>query len=189
MKTALYTASLLFLAALMLLVQHAIPPVELFHGARINLLPALVAFVALTLDFPWAIAFAFCLGLVWDALTIPYVSGEPQLAFGLTIVVFGVATILLHGCRTWFLQGRFYLHPLLSGLLASGTVALEYLLISLERGSLYFDATVPWRILVPGMLNLCLAPLLLWTLWMAAGLFGLPLRLEKSPRRYTNWAR
>lgn len=185
---AAYYILLLLLSFILMMGQQFIPPLELFHGARINLLPALIAFVALTLDLPWSLGFAFFVGLVWDSLTIPFVGGEPGMTFGLTIVLLGIATLVMHGCRNWFLQGRFFLHPLFSGLLAFGLVVTQYLIISLKHGSFYFDENVVWRVMVPTIMNLCLAPLLLWALWLLAGQFGLQLRQTKTRRRYASWA-
>jgi len=187
MNTAIYYGILLLLAVVLILCQHFIPPLELFQGARVNLLPALIAFVALALDFPWALGYAFFVGLFWDAMTIPYVDGEPEMSFGLTILFFGIATIIIHGCRGWFRQGRLYLHPILSALLAILWVGLQYLLVSLKRKGFYFDESVIWRLGFPGVLNLCLAPLLLWVLWTVGTSFGLELREKKTRRRYSTW--
>jgi len=159
----------------------------LFEGARFTLLPALMAFAGLALDFPMAMGAALLIGLFLDAASAPLLGLEQGGVTGFYLIYFGMVTLLLHGCRPWFQQGRWWLHPVASAVIASGMVLLEFLIISYTRRTLYFDSAVVWRIVFPGALNLLLAPLICWLLAMWAGASGVGLRRTSSKRKYNKW--
>ena len=87
MSMLIAIAGILLTAAL----QATVPAFWAFGGVRIEFLPALVAYAALTMHRGRAIAIAIIAGLVQDAL-----SAGP---FGLTALAYGIVTILMTTLR------------------------------------------------------------------------------------------
>lgn len=133
---ALFALVLAFFFASLVL-QYLLPPVEFLNHARIILTPVFLSYVALAFELPYVLAFSLIAGFVWDGLTTQFIPREGGLAveiwLGWSIVLYGVLGSLMHGMRPWFQRGKWYLHPLLSGLSASAVVLVEYLMISLQR--------------------------------------------------------
>jgi rod shape-determining protein MreD len=87
MNTLLAIAGILIVAAL----QTQLPTLWWFGGVRIEFLPALVAYVALTMPRGRAIALAVTAGLLQDAL-----SAAP---FGVSALAYGISAVLMTNLR------------------------------------------------------------------------------------------
>ena len=89
------------------------PPLGKFSGAVVLMFPVMLAYGALALPFAGALALAFCNGLLWDALTVQfltpgmYLRDAPveEFPLGWSIILFGVLAMLVHGLRPRLLGG------------------------------------------------------------------------------------
>jgi len=111
MSLLIAIAGVLLTAAL----QAWLPTIWLFGGMRIEFLPALVAYAALTMHRGRAIAIAIVAGLMQDAL-----SASP---FGMTAVAYGISAVLMTDLRE-VLDRELPWVQLGAGALTSVTVAM-----------------------------------------------------------------
>ncbi len=87
--TAFLTTLALFIAAAL---QAGLPSWGWLGGLRIEFLPALVAYGALTLSRSGALALAVAAGLFQDSLSVA--------PFGVTALVYALVAVLIHNLRT-----------------------------------------------------------------------------------------
>ena len=166
------------------------PPLAMFQGASVLIFPVLLAYGALALPFPAALAVAFCNGLLWDALTVQfirpgmYAQGPmmEEISLGWSVVLFGVLTMLVHGMRPLFLRGRWDLHCLASGVCTVVILLSQYLMITFRLGGLIFPKTLWIRILLPGFFAMLLSPVVYVVFYFVAELLDYPVRLEEDER-------
>ena len=167
------------------------PPLAVFSHARVLIFPVVLAYGALALPMAGALALAFFNGFLWDALTVQIITpgafslGQPrtEISFGVSIVIFGVLTVLVHGLRPLFLRGRWDLHCLASGICVVVILASQYLMITFARGGLIFPRELVGRILLPGFFAMLLAPFVYLGFNSIAGLIGYPVRLDDEEPR------
>ena len=160
----------LFLLALVFVAQIAelfIPPIGLLNNAHIMIVPVIVFYGAMALPFSLMLALAFFAGLLLDALTVQVIGPQVEIAFGWSILLYGVLAAIMHGFKPLFVRGRWEIHCLLSGIFTSLILLSQYLMITFRRGTLLFTRDVWWQIAGPGVVALLIAPLLFWSLhWL-----------------------
>ncbi len=191
MNAALFFVAVLAVDLLAVVFQSYSPPLPMFQGAAVLLFPVVLTYGALALPFPGALAVAFCNGLLWDALTVPfirpglYAQGPlmEEVTLGWSVVLFGVLTLLVHGLRPLFLRGRWDLHCLASGVCTVVILLAQYLLVTFRLGGLIFPRSVWVRMLLPGLFSMLLAPLVYLGFYVLAEVIDYPVRLEEDPDR------
>ena len=191
MTTFLFFAAVLVVDLLAVVFQSYSPPLPMFQGAAVLLFPVVLTYGALALPFPGALALAFCNGLLWDALTVPfirpgmYAQGPlmEEVLLGWSVVLFGVLTMLVHGLRPLFLRGRWDLHCLASGVCTIVILLAQYLLITFRLGGLIFPKSVWVRMLLPGFFSMLLAPLVYFAFYLLAEVMDYTVRIVETPER------
>ena len=166
-------------------------PLGKFSGAVVLLFPVMLAYGALALPLAGALALAFCNGLLWDALTVQfltpgmYLRDAPveEFPLGWSIILFGVLTMLVHGLRPLFLRGRWDLHCVASGFCTVVILISQYALITFKRGGLIFPHDIWARLLLPGFFAMLLAVPVYFGFYLVAGLLNYPVRIYEDERR------
>lgn len=174
-----------------LVVQFLVPPIDALHHAKMILTPVFLSYIALAFEYPFVLAFAFIAGFVWDALTVQFIPRQGSLAveiwLGWSIILYGVVGSLMHGMRPWFQRGKWFVHPMLSGLSASAIVLVEYLMISLQRMEethlFFFPGSLWIRVLGHGLICLIAALPFCLIFSLAAKLFRFEIIPEESRGR------
>lgn len=155
---------LLFLVFLAQVVELFLPPLEWMYNAHIHIVPVIVFYGAMALPFPLMLALAFFAGVLLDALTMQVIDARVEIAFGWSILIYGVLAAIMHGLRPLFIRGRWEVHCVLSGVCTSLILLAQYLMITFRRGSLFFTQETWWQIGGPGVMALLMAPLIFWVL-------------------------
>jgi hypothetical protein len=136
----------------------------------------------------------FAGGLMWDALHTQLApelmvadrsgmrEAGVEIAMGWSIVLYAALCTIMSGFRPMFQRGRWEVHCLLSGVLASTMVLAEYLMITLRREPVVFIFTkeVAWRIGGAGLVAMLLSPVLFFGLNYLAAVIG----YDPQPDRY-----
>lgn len=190
MKTLAFFGVLLVVDLLAVVFQSYSPPLAMFRGAAVLVFPVFLAYGALALPFPAALALAFCNGLLWDALTVQfirpgmYAQGPlmEEISMGWSVVLFGVLTVLVHGFRPLFLRGRWDLHCLASGVCTVVILLAEYLMITFRLGGLIFPKTLWVRIFLPGFFAMLLSPLVYVIFYYVAESMEYTVKIEAEER-------
>lgn len=128
MTTFIFIASM-FLA---LVLQHFVGAVPGL-GSQILLLPLVFLCGASALPLWSVLLLAFVAGLMWDCLSFLPVNGRAELPFGATILLYAGLGALMNGLRPLFLRGHWHLHVLMTGVLVSLLVLIEYVVITFRR--------------------------------------------------------
>ena len=141
------------------IIQEFIPPIHGLRGARVLLIPMVFCYAAMVLP-TWAmLLFATFTGLVTDLMYLHIVDGQVEIGLGWSIVFFVLFGLFAHGFQPAFLNGKWWLHVLLSALGTCLFLALQYVMICFRRQGIVFNETVVWRILAPGLIAAVFAPL------------------------------
>ncbi|MCC6880512.1 MAG: hypothetical protein WBE58_15745 [Verrucomicrobiales bacterium] len=183
----LYFLTVLATLVLSLLTQEFIPPVKWAYLARILIVHVTFYCAAVTVPYPLMLVMAFATGFAWDALhhvPVENSSGNPELAFGLTILIFLVFGSLIQGVRPLFRRGRWELPVILIGFCIFGGLCLEHLLISFHRGSLELSGKLWFKQLFTSLFSMLAAPIMLLWYTLLAKWTGYRIRLEGITRRY-----
>ena len=103
-------------------------------GGHVLLLPVVFFFIAAALPLPSVFFFAVVAGLMWDSLTVyPDTTGKSEVVFGWSVALYGALGAIMNGLRSMYLRGRWELHCILTGLLTSVIVLMEFLIITFRR--------------------------------------------------------
>jgi hypothetical protein len=160
----------LFLLILVFVAQIAelfLPPVGWLHNAHVMIVPVIVFYGAMALPFSLMLVLAFFAGFLLDALTVQVIGPRVEIAFGWSILLYGVLAAIMHGFKPLFVRGRWEVHCLLSGIFTSLILLTQYLMITFRRGTFLFTNDVWWQVAGPGVVALLIAPLLFWSLrWL-----------------------
>jgi len=152
-----------------LVAQQFIGPLPWLHGTRVLLMPIVLFYGALAFPFWAMLVLAFIAGFMWDALTVQIaftrdiatgqaIATNVEISLGWSILLYAALGSLMIGFRPLFQRGRWEVHCLLSGILTSVIVLVEYLMITLRRGEPVFTSEVWWRIGGPGLVAVVLSP-------------------------------
>jgi hypothetical protein len=102
-------------------------------GSQVLLLPLVFLCGASALSLGSMLTLAFVAGLMWDCLGFLPVNGRAELPFGATILIYAGLGALMNGLRPLYLRGHWQLHVLMTGILVSLLVLIEYLVITFRR--------------------------------------------------------
>jgi cell shape-determining protein MreD len=140
-------------------VQHALPPMDGLHGARVVLAPLVFCYGAIVLPFPAMLAAAFYMGLFSDLFYLHLAGGEVEIPLGVSIIYFVILGCLVGGFRNRPEATKIWVFSLLSGVGTCAFLLMQFLLITWHRGGWDWAEAVAWRILAPGVMAALLAPL------------------------------
>lgn len=171
MRTAI--GSLILIAAIFLafFAQEYLPALEIFHGARILLVPMLFCYGALALPFWAVILLAVYTGLLSDLWYLHGVDGRVEIALGWSMMYFIFLGMFVHGFEPAFRRGAWWLHPILSIFGTSLFLALQFVMISFRRAGFEYHELVLWRVLAPGLMAGLLAPIVHFIAWQGGQFF------------------
>ncbi len=160
--------------------QEFVPSIPIAYHARL-FLPAVFFFsAAVATPFPIMLMLAFVTGFLWDARYLPapsikddasaalieaaaqdpmaLMSGE--VAFGVSIFLFGLFGCLMQGVRPLFKRGRLELPVLMTGFAMFGWLLSQFLVITFIRGSFSFPGEVWSKMVTDTLLAMLVAPLI-----------------------------
>lgn len=167
------------------ILQEFIPAAHWAYDARLLLLHSVYFCAAITVPFPVMLGLAFVAGFLWDArYHVNLGEGTGELAFGLTVLLFGFAGAFLQGIRPLFRRGRWELPVLMVGLASFGVLMVEFLVISFQRGGLAFFSGLWLKVLVTSLFSMLAAPALLYFFSALARRVGYRIRMEGIARKY-----
>jgi hypothetical protein len=178
MKLAIGWLSLALAIFLALIIQELIPPLRFFHGARVLMAPMLFCYGALVMPFWAMLLMAIYTGFLIDLAYLNVTDGRVEIALGWSIVVFVFFGLFAHGLQPAFAAGRWWLHVLLSATCTSVFLALQFMMICFRREGIFFNETVAWRIVAPGLFAAVLAPLVHLSVVKLAPYIRGPTRLQ-----------
>lgn len=167
---------LLLLAYLALVFQEMLPAFGAFGGARIQLVPMLFCLGAFLLGFPFMLILAFGCGILFDLMHLQFVGNTPEIALGATVFFFLLMGTICQGLKPLFDSGAWWLASLLSAISTSLLLFMQFVLLSFKRfesGGWIWSTEVAWRILLPGLVAMFLAPAFLLLLQAAGARLGI----------------
>jgi hypothetical protein len=141
--------------------QFFLAPVVFLHGAAILFVPTIYFYGCLSLPFPLVLALTFFTGLLNDLFMLPQLTGRGDYPAGVTILVYLIPGLIMHGFRPLFLRHRWEIHCLLAevcALLTPFLLLAEYAILSFQRSEFFLSDVIIWRILGPGLISLFVAP-------------------------------
>ncbi len=183
MKIAITTASLMVAIFAALVLQELWPPVQLFLGARVLLVPLIFCYGALTLPFPVMAGLALFTGLLSDLAVLQVVGESVEISVGWSILVYMGIGAICQGLRPLVLDGHWWIHAGMSAVATSALLALQFFAITLRRfdeGGIIYNDVVLWRILGPGIIALIVAPAFYFVAGFASGRVELPDRAVRG---------
>lgn len=157
--------------------QQFLPAVTGLYDSKILLVQLVFLCCAVTVPLPTMLVLAFIGGLLWDAQCVlgphggdplVYVQQVPDLKFGYSILMFGAMGLLMHGIRPMFLQGKWQVSVVLSGIAIVLYLVAEYVMITVIRGGFILTEFTVLQILYTGLLTMCLSPLVFAILYVSA---------------------
>lgn len=175
-----YAISLLLLILLAVIAQQFLPAFTILYNARIFLLLIVFLCIAVSVPLPVMFLFALICGFLWDsqcALSSPimdtniYANPVSSLRFGTSILLFGFAGLLMHGFRPLFLQGKWYVSALLTGIATFLYCISEYALIDFIRGSFTIHPDVLRQCAYTALFSIIVSPVIFAALFYLARLF------------------
>jgi cell shape-determining protein MreD len=194
-----YPATFLLLL-LTFVVQEFMPGIPMAQHATLFLPPVFFFAAAVAVPYPVMLFLAFITGFVWDARYQPVLSGKVKpvadalmggplgnpevaqaaggLAFGLSILLFGLLGTFMQGVRPLFKRGRLELPVLLVGFTTFSWLLIEYLVITFFRGSFHFPTAVWSKMITDTLLAMLASPLIFLLLYSLAGLSHYEIRYE-----------
>ena len=155
--------------------QFFLPPVLLLSGAAILFAPTLYFYGCLSLPFPLMLALTFITGLLNDLFMVPQAKGHADYTAGVSILIYLVPGLIMHGLKPLFLKHRWELHWLLAEIGAVLTPFLllaQYAILSIERTNFFFNDVIVWRILGPGLISILIAPCVFFILTPLSHVLG-----------------
>jgi len=138
-----------------------LPPVMLLNGAAILFAPIVYFYGCVSLPFPLVLALTFVTGLLDDLFAVPQSGDHAQYTVGISIMIYLLPGIIMHGLRPLFLTHRWRIHFLLaeiSAALVPFILLAQYAILSVERTNFFFNDIIIWRIVGPGLISLLIAP-------------------------------
>lgn len=180
----IYIPLLFVIVLLTFVIQEFLPVFDWFYHARILLVHTVFLCGAVTVPFPVMLLLALATGFVWDARYYVPLGDDGELVFGFTVLMFGLAGAFIQGVRPLFRRGRWELPVFMIGLAAFGILLGEYLIISFERGGLYFPTEIWLKIVMTALFTMALSPFILFLLSLLAKAVGYQIRMEGITRKF-----
>jgi hypothetical protein len=106
---------------------------------------------------------------------VPQNKGHVDYTAGVSILVYLLPGLIMHGLKPLFLRHRWELHWLLAEIGAVLTPFLlfaQYAILSIERTNFFFNDVIVWRILGPGLISLLIAPCVFFILTPLSHMLG-----------------
>lgn len=190
-----YTASLVLLVLLALIVQQFIPAFTPLFGSRLMLVALVFLCAASTVPAPVMLMLAFVCGFLTDAETaIAPHGGDPEvytrlvepLRFGYSIALYAVMGYLMQGIQPLFRQGKWQFSAILSGIAVFLYLLAEYLLITFVRGDFSLSRWTFLKIAFSASITMLFSPLVFWLLFRLADASGFTIRFDgmQRPKRH-----
>jgi hypothetical protein len=192
--------STILLLLLTFVVQEFLPGIPMAQHATLFLPPVFFFAAAVAVPFPVMLLLAFITGFLWDARYHPAVaevmrnsadalmvsSNVPTaltpaaggLAFGISILIFGLLGTFMQGVRPLFKRGRLELPVLLVGFTTFSWLLIEYLILTFFRGSFHFPSAIWSKMVTDTLLAMLAAPLIFLVLYSLAGLSRYEIKYE-----------
>lgn len=187
-----YTASLILLVLLAVILQQFIPAFTPLFGSRLMLVVLVFLCAASTVPAPVMLLLAFLCGFLTDAenALAPH-AGDPEvytrpvepLRFGYSIALYAVMGYLMQGIQPLFRQGKWQFSALLSGIAVFLYLLVEYLLINFVRGGFSFTRWTFMRIAFSSGITMLLSPVVFWLLFQLADRSHYTIRFDGMKRR------
>ena len=165
----IFSALIVVLMFFALVVQHFIGAFPVL-GGHVLLLPVVFFYAAAALPLWEMLLMAFAAGFMWDCLTVVPVDGHADYAFGFSILLYAALGAVMNGLHPLFIKGRWQIHCLLTGVLTSLLVLIEFVLVTFRREpfALVWPQSVWLRIFGSGVAAALIAPALFFGLnWVA----------------------
>ena len=187
-----YTASLILLVLLAVIVQQFIPAFTPLFGSRLMLVVLVFLCAASTVPAPVMLLLAFLCGFLADAENaLAPVTGDPEvytrpvepLRFGYSIALYAVMGYLMQGIQPLFRQGKWQFSALLSGIAVFLYLLAEYLLINFVRGGFSFSRWTFLRIAFSSGITMLLSPIVFWLLFQLADRSRYTIRFDGIRRK------
>jgi hypothetical protein len=187
-----YALSLLLLILLAIVVQQFLPAFIDLYNSRVFLLLIVFLCIAVSVPLPVMFLYALICGFLWDAqcsLSSPevdttiYTNPVASLRFGASILLFGVAGLLMHGFRPIFLQGKWYVSAILTGIATFLYCLSEYSLLDFFRGSFTVHRGVLLQCSYTALFSVVVSPVVFALLFLLARLYGHSIVESKKPKR------
>jgi cell shape-determining protein MreD len=187
-----YSISLFLLLLLAVIAQQFLPSFADLYNARVFILLIVFLCIAVSVPLPVMFLYALMCGFLWDAQctigspevdTSIYQNPVPSLRFGSSILLFGFAGLLMHGFRPLFLQGKWYLSALLTGIATFLYCITEYAAIDFVRGSFTMSRGVLSQSGYTALCSIIVSPFVFWLLFYLARLFDHSIVETKRPQR------
>ena len=164
---------MLFLA---LCVQEFIPRAGAGASQGLVLLfPVWFLCTAVTLPYAVMLGLAFFAGLLWDLrYTVdPGIGAGGVTPFGISILLFGLLGIIMHGVRPLYEKRKVGFPILLTGAGIFGFGLLDYLFLNFKRGGFQFPLPVFQAISTTALVSMIFSPLIYFLLyWLSQSLQG-----------------
>jgi hypothetical protein len=106
-------------------------------------------------------------GLMHDLFAVPQAGPRIEFPAGLSVLVYVIPGLVMHGFRPLFLRYRWLWHLFLaevSAVLTPFLPAANYVILSFVRREFIYSDVIIWRILGPGLMSLVIAPCLFFIL-------------------------
>lgn len=185
----MYFPIIVVLLALSFVGQEFLPAIEWAYYARLLLVHTVFYCVAVTVPYPVMLLLAAATGFLWDARYYVPVhqtgSDQAELAFGFTMLLFGLFGSVIQGVRPLFRRGRWELPVIFIGICTFAGLVIQYLVISFHRGGLYLSTEMWFQMLMTSLFSMLASPLILLLLSRLAKWCGYRIRLEGITRRFS----
>ncbi|MGC1480114.1 MAG: hypothetical protein WA771_06400 [Chthoniobacterales bacterium] len=183
MRDAITIVILMVVIFACIVLQELWPPVQLFLGARVLLVPLVFCYGALTLPYPAMALLALFTGFLTDLSLLQVLGDSVEISVGWSILVYVAIGSICQGFRPLVQRGHWWIHAGMSAVSTSVLLALQFFTITLRRfeeGGIVYDEVVLWRILGPGIIALIVAPLFYFAAGFASGRVELPDRAVRG---------
>lgn len=187
-----YTASLVILVLLAVVLQQFVPPLAPLFESRVMLVALVFLCASSTVPAPVMLILAFLCGFITDAENwIGPHGGDPEvyprpvepLHFGYSIALYAVMGYLMQGIQPLFRQGKWQFSAALSGIAVFLYLLAEYLLINFVRGGFSFTRWTFLKIAFSSGVTMLLSPLVFWLLFRLADWSRYTIRFDGMKRR------
>lgn len=180
MRQTILFIILIVLLPIALALQDLLPPIPPFQ-ARIQLLPIVFCFGVLALPLVPALFFALAAAMVQGLALLQIQSGQVEIGLTAPVVFFLVWAIVFQMASEATQGMRWEVHAIGSAMVTLTLIGGEFLALCCRRGGFPVEMTVLWRIALPSVASLLLAPLLYFMLRNLVPVFVEMEALPKKP--------
>ncbi len=190
----IFYASALFVLICSFIFQEFIPALPWAHYSTLLLVHTIFYTSAVCVPFPIMLGFAFVAGYIWDCrYYLPVQTGEAaamtgqfEIPFGMTILIFGIMGAVLQGVRPFFGRGRWELPIFMVGVCTLVGLLIQFLVISFQRGDFGMGSEFWVYVFLTSFFSLLVAPLILFLFSRIAGALNHKIYVDGIARRYNS---